>query len=124
MDKAELDRQPRCSACGSVRMLAFAKDDLHEVRCYTCDPLILTWRETIEGVVYRDDSWKLAVHFLVRQQHLPPEVPGHDNPMHPDALCGVAGRSACRRRRRHGGDCEPYWKIERSRVVPDLEGVG
>ena len=118
----ELDRQPQCSTCNSVRSLVTARAHLYEVRCYTCDPEIETWRETSWGVTYHDDSWKRATHYLVKRQHLSPEVPGHENPMHSDALCGARlSIGSCRLRRRHGGRCEPYWKVERTLVVPDLE---
>lgn len=123
----ELDRQPRCTACGSVRSLVTKTGgDLWDVRCYTCDPEIETRRETPSGAVYGDDGWTRATHYLVRRQHMPPEVPGHENPMHPDALCGAmrgwrdGSTSRCRLRSRHEGRCEPYWKeIERTLVMPD-----
>ena len=124
--EAELDRQPRCATCGSVRSLA-GRTGLYEVRCYTCEPEVETRRETPGGAVYGDDGWKRATHYLVRRQHMPPEVPGHENPMHPDALCGSMmytrgnGTNRCRRKARHDGRCEPYWReIERTLVVPEL----
>ncbi len=128
--EAELDRQPRCPACNNVRSLVMKADDLWDVCCYTCDPEIETRRETLGGAVYCDDGWRSATHYLVRRQHMPPEVPGHDNPMHPDALCGAmrgwsdGSTSRCRLRSRHEGSCEPYWKeIERTRVMPDPGSV-
>lgn len=119
---AELDRQPRCVTCSSVRSLVITRADLYETRCYTCDPQIETRRETPMGAVYGDDGWKHVAHYLVKRQHLPPDVPGHRNPMHPDALCGARldlnGR--CRLRSRHEGRCEPYWKeLERTLMTPD-----
>lgn len=123
--EAELDRQPRCATCGCVRSLA-GRTGLYEVRCYTCEPEVETRRETRSGAVYGDDGWTRATHYLVRRQHMPPEVPGHENPMHPDALCGAmqgwrdGSTSRCRLRSRHEGRCEPYWKeIERTLVMPD-----
>ena len=85
----------------------------------TCDPEIETRRETPSGAVYGDDGWMRATHYLVRRQRMAPEVLGHENPMHPEALCGpMTGR--CRRKARHDGRCEPYWKeIERTLVMPD-----
>ena len=124
--EAELDRSPRCAACGGVRSLETKTGGaLWDVRCYTCDPKIETFRETTSGVVCGHDGWPRATHYLVRRQHMPPEVPGHENPMHPDALCGASvwrdgGTSSCRLRSRHEGRCEPYWKeIQRTLVVVD-----
>jgi len=115
--KAEFDRQPRCATCGSVRSLA-EKTDLYEVRCYMCEPEVETRRETPNGAVYGDDGWMHATHYLVRRQRMPPEVPGHENPMHPDALCGYR----CRRKARHDGRCEPYWReVERTLVMLKAE---
>lgn len=119
--EAELDRQPRCGVCGSVRSLV-TTGELYEVCCYTCNPEIHTHRETPGGAVYADDGWKRSTHYIVGRQHMPPEVPGHENPMHPDALCGamLGSRGQCRLRRRHEGRCEGYWKeIERTLVMPE-----
>jgi len=123
----ELDRRPRCAACDGVRSLVTKTGgDLWDVRCYTCDPEIKTCRETLSGAVYGDDGWTRTTHYLVRRQHMAPEVPGHENPMHPDALCESImdtrcnGTDRCRRKARHDGRCEPYWKeIERTLVMPD-----
>jgi hypothetical protein len=127
----ELDRQPRCAACGGVRSLVTkAGGDLWDVRCYTCDPEIETRRETPSGAVYGDDGWTRITHYFVRRQHMSPEVPGHENPMHPEALCGAmrgwrdGSTSWCRLRSRHEGRCEPYWKeIERTLVMSDQRPV-
>lgn len=118
----EFDRQPRCAACSNVRTLV-TSGNLYEVRCYTCEPQIETRRETPGGAVYRDDSWRSVTHYFTKWQHMPPEAPGHENPMHPDALCGARlsnGRDSCRLKSRHEGRCEPYWReIERALVTPD-----
>lgn len=120
--KAELARRPRCETCGSVRSLVFAT--AYVVRCHACDPRVSTYRETAGGTVYSDDGWKHAMHYLVKRWYVPPEVPGHDNPMHPDALCGCTvylrgGTGTCRRKARHDGRCEPYWAEDRTLVMSD-----
>lgn len=109
---AELDRCPRCSACGSVRSVEITKEDLHVVRCYTCEPAIETRRETLGGALFGDDGWKREPHYLVKRQYMAPEVPGHSNPMHPDALCGARLQHGfCRLKARHAARCEDYWKV-------------
>lgn len=125
----DLDRHPRCPVCGSVRCLV-EESDVYRARCYVCDPDVTTHREAMNGAVYLDEGWRHATHYLVTLQRVPPEVPGHENPMHPDALCGATAfplgnprrTSPCRRRSRHEGRCEPYWNEERTLVRPELPG--
>ena len=91
------------------------------MRCYMCEPEAETRRETPSGAVYGADGWKHVTHYIVRRLHMPPEVPNHETPMHPDALCGT-GR--CRRKARHAGQCESFWKeVERTLVVPERSDV-
>jgi hypothetical protein len=126
---AELNRQPRCATCNSIRSIV-TMADLQEVRCYACDPHVETHRETPGGASYGDDGWRLETHYLVRYQHMPPEVPGNENPMHPDALCGATmhamgrGTCFCRRKNRHEGRCESYWReVERTLVTPEQSSL-
>lgn len=117
----ELDQQPRCVTCGAVRSLVRDSEDFHAVCCYICSPKIEMSRETFGGAVYGDESWKGVSHYLVKRQYMPPEVPGHENPMHPDALCGARfDNDRCRLRRRHEGRCEPYRK-EIERILVEKE---
>jgi len=113
---AELDERPRC-ACGGVLTIAVDDDGINTIECLTCSPVYETRRENADGAVYVDTPG--VPHYVVTRQHLPPEVPGHDNPMHPDALCqGLrSSRGGCRRRSRHLGCCEPNWKVIKREFV-------
>lgn len=121
---AELERQPRCQVCNNVRDVIVSGDDdeNYEITCVVCHPRLRTRLETTGGAVYGDPSEaKRKGHYRVTLQHMPSEVPGHDNPFHPDALCGARigmSNGYCRRRARHDGKCEPHWKVVERIYVP------
>jgi hypothetical protein len=117
--EAELDENPRCTTCGMVRQIhqlrGASEDEEGEYTlvCLTCKPVIDTARVSMRDAVYLDDGWKGKDHYIVRWQDLPPEVPGHEDPRHPDALCGAyvgSNQGSCRLKRGHTTPCESYRK--------------
>lgn len=113
-------RVPRCPVCQTLLLVEQTRtgvDGDYQVLCLSCTPCIEEFRQTLDGAVYRDDSWKTETHYLVRRQRQAPEVPGHDRWFHPDALCGAeifrshCGHDHCIRKNRHDGQCEPSWRL-------------
>lgn len=128
----DLAKTPRCVTCGTVREMRQQNGDDEDddedgewhIRCLTCTPSIETTRRTADGAVYIDDGWKGRDHYLVQWQELPPEVPGHEDPRHPDALCGAhvgSNLGYCRLRRAHKTPCESYRKQISRVFVPAAE---
>ncbi len=122
-----LNKEPRCPVCQTVLILRHGRGDGrhgegdYSIECLGCNPVVVERRETPDGAVYLDDGWKTKPHYFARLQEMAPEAPGHDDPDHPDALCGALGyrNEPCRLRRRHAGHCERYWRvIERTIVDP------
>ncbi len=115
-------KQSRCATCNTVLSIEAGPhvqggdryDSEYVIRCLECVPDISEYRMTPCGATYIDDGWKNKSHYFMRKRRLAPEVPGADSYAHPDALC----RPECRRKYRHEGPCEPYWKILERTYVP------
>lgn len=112
----QMKRNPWCK-CGAA--LAVDQDDggIYHIICYVCDPLIEERRESVSGA-WLVSGWEKEPHYVVRRQYQAPQVPGHDNPNHVNALCSRHLKNdSCRLARFHKGSCEPYWKeLERTYV--------
>ena len=113
---------PRCPSCQTVFVIR-ETDEGCSVVCLACNPSITESRQDLLGATYVDDGWQSRRHYLVRTREMPPEVPGHDDPLHPDALCGAPlFNDCCQRARAHAGRCEGRWRVLERRLVEPKEG--